>query len=58
MYIAPTDPKQLEEFNRMFVLNSFNQEVIKSFIDQDLCVMRGYKLGIPDEGLFYDRVAE
>ena len=57
VYIAPTDPKQLEEFNRMFVLNSFDQEVIKPFIDQDLCVMRGYKRGIPDEVLVYERVA-
>ncbi len=58
VYIAPTNPKQLEEFNRLFVLNSFDQEVIKQFIDQDLCVMRGYKRGLPDEILAYERVAE
>ena len=57
VYIVPTDSKQLEEFNRLFVLNSFNQEVIKSFIDQDLCVMKGYKRGIPNEVLVYERVA-
>lgn len=58
VYIAPTDPKQLEEFNRLFVLDNFNPEVIKSFIDQDLCVMRGYKRGLPDEVLAYERVAD
>lgn len=58
VYIAPTDPLLLEEFNRLFVLNSFNQDVIKTFIDNDVCVMRGYKRGIPNEVLTYERIAE
>ncbi len=57
VYIAPADPKQLEDFNTLFVMDNFNPDVIKSFIDQDLCVMRGYKRGIPDEVLTYDCIA-
>lgn len=57
VYIAPTDPVKLEEFNRLFVLDNFNPDVIKSYIDQDLCVMRGYKRGIPNEVLMYERIS-
>lgn len=58
VYIAPTDSKQLEDFNTLFVMDNFNPDVIKSFIDQDLCVMRGYKSGLPNEVLTYERVSE
>lgn len=57
VYIAPVDPKQLEDFNTLFVMDNFNPDVIKSFIDQDLCVMRGYKSEIPGEVLAYERVS-
>ena len=58
VYRAPTDSKQLEDFNTLFVMDNFNPDVIKPFIDQDLCVMRGYKSGIPNEILAYERIAE
>ena len=56
VYIAPSDPKQLEDFNTLFVMDNFNPDVIRSFIDQDLCVMRGFKSEIPGEVLVYEQV--
>ena len=58
VYIAPTDPKQLEKFNRHFFLNNFNPDVIQLFKNQDVCVMRGYKKGEPQEEFYFERVAQ
>ena len=40
VFIAPTDPKQYEEFTRDFVLNHYNPSVILPYASSDVCVMR------------------
>ena len=58
VYIAPTDPHQLEEFNRLFFISHFDPDVIHSFKNHDVCVMRGYKKSEPQEEFYYERVAQ
>ena len=57
VYIAPSDLSQLEKFNRYFFLNNFDPEIIQSFKNQDVCVMRGYKKKEPQNAFYYERIA-
>lgn len=57
VFIAPTDPKHYEEFERNYVLNYYNPLVIQPFCNEDVCVMRVMKKGLPQRAFIQDIVA-
>lgn len=58
VFIAPTNPKHYEEFNRLFVLNNYNPNVILPYVNEDVCVMRVAKKYLASGVFLYKIIAE
>lgn len=58
VYIAPTDPVQEEEFNKLFVLNNYSPGVILPYINQDVCVKRVFKKGLLQNVFIYELIVQ
>ena len=58
VFIAPTNPKQYEEFCRNYVLNYYNPNAILPYVNEDVRVMRVEKEGLKMGAFLYEIITE